>query len=98
ASGGGAEAVRGAARATPHDDDHGLARQPNQLSSYRRNPIERRTGGGPDPLQASSELDLDSPFSNLIQQRVGGLVISADTFFSGKRDELATLAFRHVMP
>ena len=49
-------------------------------------------------LQASTERDLDSAFSTLIQRRAGGLVISADTFFSGKSVELAALASRHAMP
>jgi putative ABC transport system substrate-binding protein len=49
-------------------------------------------------LQASTERDLDSAFSTLIQRRAGGLVISADTFFSGKSAELAALASRHAMP
>jgi len=49
-------------------------------------------------LQASTERDLDSAFSTLIQRRAGGLVISADTFFSGKSVELATLASRHAVP
>ena len=49
-------------------------------------------------LQASTERDLDSAFSTLIEQRAGGLVISADTFFSGKGAELAALASRHSVP
>jgi ABC-type uncharacterized transport system substrate-binding protein len=49
-------------------------------------------------LQASTEPDLDGVFSTLIQQRVGGLVITADTFFSGKSAEVAALASRHAMP
>jgi putative ABC transport system substrate-binding protein len=49
-------------------------------------------------LHASTERDLDNAFSTLIQQRAGGLVISADTFFSGKSAELAALAFRHAVP
>jgi putative tryptophan/tyrosine transport system substrate-binding protein len=49
-------------------------------------------------LQASTEPDLDGVFSTLIQQRVGGLVITADTFFSGKHAEVAALASRHAMP
>jgi len=49
-------------------------------------------------LQASTERDLASAFSILIQRRAGGLAISADTFFSGKSAELATLAFRHAVP
>jgi putative ABC transport system substrate-binding protein len=49
-------------------------------------------------LQAITEPDLDGIFSTLIQQRVGGLVITADTLFSGKSAELAALASRHAMP
>ena len=49
-------------------------------------------------LQASTEPDLDGVFSTLIQQRVGGLVITADTFFSGKSAAVAALASRHAMP
>jgi putative ABC transport system substrate-binding protein len=49
-------------------------------------------------LQASTERELDSAFSTLIQRRASGLVISADTFFSGKSVELAALASRHAVP
>jgi ABC-type uncharacterized transport system substrate-binding protein len=49
-------------------------------------------------LQASTELDLDSAFSNVIQLRAGGLVIVGDTFFSAKSAELAALASRHAVP
>ena len=49
-------------------------------------------------LQASTERELDNAFSNLTQMRAGGLVIAADTFFSGKSEELAALASRHAMP
>ena len=49
-------------------------------------------------LQASTEPDLDGVFSTLIQQRAGGLVITADTFFSGKSAELAALASLHAVP
>jgi putative ABC transport system substrate-binding protein len=48
-------------------------------------------------LQASTELDLNSAFSDLVQRRVGGLVISADTFFSSKSTELAAAA-RYAVP
>jgi ABC-type uncharacterized transport system substrate-binding protein len=49
-------------------------------------------------LQASTEPDLDGVFSTLVQQRAGGLVITADTLFSGKSAQLAALASRHSMP
>jgi putative tryptophan/tyrosine transport system substrate-binding protein len=49
-------------------------------------------------LKASTESDLDGVFSTLIQQRVGGLVITADTLFSAKSAELAALASRYAIP
>ena len=49
-------------------------------------------------LQASTEGDLDIAFSTLVQRRAGGLVISADTFFSGQSEQLAALALRHAVP
>jgi putative ABC transport system substrate-binding protein len=49
-------------------------------------------------LQASTERELDGIFSTLIQQRAGGLVITADTLFSGKSAELAALASRYSVP
>ena len=49
-------------------------------------------------LEASTENDLDMAFSNLVQRRAGGLVISADTFFSSQGAQLAALALRHAVP
>jgi putative ABC transport system substrate-binding protein len=49
-------------------------------------------------LQASTEGDLDSAFSALIKQPTGGLVITADEFFSGRSAELASLASRYAVP
>jgi putative ABC transport system substrate-binding protein len=49
-------------------------------------------------LQASTERDFDDAFSTLIEQRTGGLVITADTLFSSKSVELAALALRHAVP
>ena len=49
-------------------------------------------------LEASSDRDLEGAFATLIQRRAGGLVISPDTFFSGKSAEIAALALRHAVP
>ena len=49
-------------------------------------------------LQASTERDLDTVFSTLVEKRVGGLAIAADTFFSSQSEQLAALAFRYAMP
>ena len=44
------------------------------------------------------ENDLDVVFSNLVQRRAGGLVISADKFFSSQSAQLAALALRLAVP
>ena len=49
-------------------------------------------------LRASTDLELDNAFSSLIRRQAGGLVITADTFFSGKSVELAALASRQAVP
>ena len=49
-------------------------------------------------LQASRERDLNNAFSTLAQRRAGGLVITPDTFFSSRSEQLAALALRHAMP
>jgi putative tryptophan/tyrosine transport system substrate-binding protein len=49
-------------------------------------------------LQASTGPELDGAFSKLADLRTGGLVINADTLFSGKSTELAALALRHAIP
>jgi len=49
-------------------------------------------------LEASAERDFDAVFSNLAQLRAGGLVISSNSFFLAKQEQLAALAVRHAVP
>ena len=49
-------------------------------------------------LHASTDREVDSAFSTLIQRRASGLVITPDTFFSSRSEQLAALALRHTMP
>jgi putative ABC transport system substrate-binding protein len=49
-------------------------------------------------LSASTERDFDAVFAKLIQLRAGGLVISADSFFSSRIEQLAALTVRHAIP
>jgi putative tryptophan/tyrosine transport system substrate-binding protein len=49
-------------------------------------------------LHASSERDLDMVFANLLQLRVGGLVIGSDVFFNSRSERLAALTVRQAMP
>jgi putative tryptophan/tyrosine transport system substrate-binding protein len=49
-------------------------------------------------LQASTDHDFDTVFANLAQLRAGGLVISSDSFFFSRSEQLAALAARHAVP
>jgi putative ABC transport system substrate-binding protein len=49
-------------------------------------------------LHASSEHEFDTVFATMIQLRAGGLTIGADPFFTGRSEQLATLALRHGLP
>ena len=58
----------------------------------------RRLGLNIHVLQASTDRDLEAIFATLIQLQAGGLVISSDSFFFTRSEQLATLAARHAMP
>jgi putative ABC transport system substrate-binding protein len=49
-------------------------------------------------LQASTERDFDSAFASVTRLRVGGLVISSDSFFFSQSHQLAALAVQHAVP
>jgi putative tryptophan/tyrosine transport system substrate-binding protein len=49
-------------------------------------------------LNASTESEIDAAFAELVQQRVGGLVVTGDPFFVSWREKIAALAARHMLP
>ena len=49
-------------------------------------------------LRASTEQDFDTVFASVSQLRAGGLVISSDSFFFSRSDQLAAPAVRHAVP
>ena len=49
-------------------------------------------------LHAKTALDFDGVFATLVQLHASGLVIGADALFTGRAEELATLALRHRVP
>jgi ABC-type uncharacterized transport system substrate-binding protein len=49
-------------------------------------------------LHASTDRDFDPIFATMVQLRAGMLVIGADPYFFGHRDQIAALAIRHRMP
>jgi putative ABC transport system substrate-binding protein len=49
-------------------------------------------------MEASSEPDIDAAFVQLVEQRVGALVIGSAVFFNRTRDRIVALAARHAIP
>jgi ABC-type uncharacterized transport system substrate-binding protein len=49
-------------------------------------------------LHAATDRDLDAVFASLAQLRAGGLVISSDSFFFTRSEQLAAMAVRHAVP
>ena len=49
-------------------------------------------------LKASSASEIDTAFESLVQLHAGALVVAADPFLSGRREQLVALASRHAVP
>ncbi len=49
-------------------------------------------------LNANTEDDIATAFTNLTQQRAGALLVAADPFFNQRRDEIVALAAGHKVP
>jgi putative ABC transport system substrate-binding protein len=49
-------------------------------------------------LNASSQSEIEAAFTTLVQQGVGALVVSADSYFIAQPDRLVTLAARYAVP
>jgi putative ABC transport system substrate-binding protein len=49
-------------------------------------------------LNAGSEREIDAAFTNLAQQRPGGLLVAASALFNSRRDQIIGLAARQAIP
>jgi putative ABC transport system substrate-binding protein len=49
-------------------------------------------------LKAGTESELSAAFATLVQLQAGALVVSPDTFFGGRREQLLALAAHHAVP
>jgi putative tryptophan/tyrosine transport system substrate-binding protein len=49
-------------------------------------------------LSVSNDHDLDAAFTTLIREQIGGLLLTNDAFFVGRREQIVALAARHAIP
>jgi putative tryptophan/tyrosine transport system substrate-binding protein len=49
-------------------------------------------------LKAGTESEIDAAFASLVQLQAGALIVVADPFLDGRREQLVTLAARHAVP
>jgi putative ABC transport system substrate-binding protein len=49
-------------------------------------------------LKASTELEINGAFQELVQRRIGAVLIGSDPFFTTRRGYLAALTVRHALP
>jgi putative tryptophan/tyrosine transport system substrate-binding protein len=47
---------------------------------------------------ASSESEIDMAFTSVAERQTGALLVTADPFFEGKRDQIINLAARYTLP
>jgi putative ABC transport system substrate-binding protein len=48
--------------------------------------------------KASTDAELDAAFATLVRERVGALLIAADSYFDTRRDRIVALAAQHRLP
>lgn len=58
----------------------------------------RTVGREVQVVHARSERDLDAAFADIARTRAGALLVSADSFFMGRRAQLVALAAKHAIP
>ena len=49
-------------------------------------------------LKASTESEIDAAFATVMQLHIGALIVAADPFLDGRREQLVTLAARDAVP
>jgi putative ABC transport system substrate-binding protein len=49
-------------------------------------------------LSAGNESDIDTAFADIVQKRIGAILVGNDVFFNSRRDQLTALAERHAVP
>jgi putative ABC transport system substrate-binding protein len=72
------------------------AQTPSELRHVQ--PAADRLGQQVRTLGASTDREIDAAFATIIDQRIGGLLVQPDPFFTARRDQLVLLTTRHAIP
>jgi putative ABC transport system substrate-binding protein len=78
-----------------------LANPNNPVSESELNEVQessRALGQQILGVHAGSQKEIDSAFATLVQRRAGALIVSSDSLFFARRDQLVALAARHAVP
>src|SRR5262249_28775521 len=59
---------------------------------------ERAKGVQLPILRAGTEGEIETAFASLVQLKGGAIVVAADSFFFGRREQLVALASRYALP
>ena len=49
-------------------------------------------------FSVSTDQELEAAFATVVEQRIGGLIVHGDPFFTARRDQLVLLTTRHAIP
>jgi putative ABC transport system substrate-binding protein len=49
-------------------------------------------------LNAGNEHDIDAAFASMVENRIGAVLVSPDTFYRSRRGQIVALAARHAIP
>jgi putative ABC transport system substrate-binding protein len=49
-------------------------------------------------FSVSTDRELEDAFSKIVEERIGGLIVHGDPFFTARRDQLVLLTTRHAIP
>jgi len=59
---------------------------------------ERAKGVQLSILRAGTEGEIETAFASLVELKAGPILVAADSFFFGRREQLVALASRHAVP
>jgi putative ABC transport system substrate-binding protein len=80
----------------------GVLLNPNSPSNERRTRdllnVAQRRSLQLQFLMAGSAREIEAAFTTMVERKIGGLLVGADSYFTSQREQLVSLASRHAIP